>query len=151
MGDTSRASSYETTSGANVATYTGGQITNTNLRESNINLGKSEGAFETTVQRSFKARTADEIRNAQVNMASAIQMRTEIDNNKQKANMVSTSHAAMSDVGALYDVKFNKREGRHTNVSLGTQKQSLETETGTNFIKHGAAVYTAPVQQQEVS
>ena len=65
--------------------------------------------------------------------------------------MVSASHAAMSNVEALYDVKFKRRKGRHTNVSLGTQKHHLETETGTNFIKHGAAVYTAPVQKQEVS
>ena len=151
MGDASRASSYETTSGVNVATYTGGQVTNANLPKSNISLGKSEGAFETTVQRSFKARTVDEIKNAQVNTASTTQMRTEIDNGKQKDIMVSASHAAMSNVEALYDVKFKRREGRHTNISLGTQKHHLETETGTNFIKHGAAVYTAPLQKQEVS
>ena len=151
MGDASRASSYETTSGANVATYTGGQVTNANLPKSNISLGKSEGAFETTVQRSFKARTVDEIKNAQVNTASATQMRTEIDNGKQKDIMVSASHSAMSNVGALYNVKLEKREGRRTNISLGTEKHHLASETGTNFKKHGVVVYTGPVQNQEVS
>ena len=158
LGDTTRSSSYETTSGANVASYTVGQVTNTNhvdLRKSNINFGKSDGEFETTVQRSFGSHTADEVRNAHVNTTSATKMRTEIDsNNKQKAIMVSSSHAATSNVGALYDVKLQKREGtdmRRTNFSFGTQKQQLASETGTTFKKHGAVVYTAPVQKQEVS
>ena len=134
-----------------MSAYTVAQVFKADGRKSNISLGKSEGAFETTVQRSFKAHTADEIKNAQVNMASATQMRTEIENSKQKDIMVSASHAAMSNVRALYDVKLKRREGRRTNISLGTQKHHLETETGTNFIKHRAAVFTAPVQKQEVS
>ena len=160
LGDITRASSYETTSGAsggNATAYTGGQVTNAqhaDLRKSSISFGKSGGGFETetTVQHSFGSRTADEVKNAHhVNTASATQIRAEIDNGKQKHIMVSASHAAVRDVGAPYTVKLEKREGRHAHVSLGTEKHHLASETGATFKKHSAAVYTAPVQQQEVT
>ena len=149
--------SYETTSGANIAAYTEGRFMNTNqrdVRESNFSLGKSGSSFENTAQRYFDSRTADEVRNAQLNVASTTQMRTEIRNSKQKVDMVSSRRAASSDVEALHDVKYQKYGGadlRRTNLSLGTQKQHLATENGAAFLEHGAAVYTAPVQQQEVS
>ena len=155
LGDTTRGGSYETTSGANIAAYTGGQVTiadGKDLRKSNISLGKSDGAFETTAQRSFKSLTADEVKNAQVNVASATKMRTEI--NTHKVDMVSSSHAAASDVQALYDVKFKKHEGanmRRTNFSLGTEQQKFASEAGATFQEPGSAVYTAPVKKQKVS
>ena len=155
FGDTTRKGSYETTTGANIAAYTGGQVSRAkNLRKSNISLGKSDGAFETTAQRSFASLTADQVNNAQVSVASATQIRTEIATRKQKVAMVSSSHAATSDVNALYNVKYQKHGGadlRHTNFSLGKEKQNFASEAGATFQKHGATVYTAPVQKQKVS
>ena len=157
LGDTTRKGSYETTTGANMAAYKVGQVLKADgkdLRKSNISLGKSDGAFQTTAQRSFTSLTADEVKNAQVNVASATKMRTELDTGKQKVAMVSSSHAAASDVKALYDVKFKKHEGanmRRTNFSLGTEQQKFASEAGATFQEPGSAVYTAPVKKQKVS
>ena len=74
MGDATRGSSYETTTGANLTAYTVDQVTNArkDLRKSSISLGKSDSTFQTTAQRSFKSLTAEEVKNARPERTTAV-------------------------------------------------------------------------------
>ena len=62
LSEMSRAGSYETASGTDIAGYSVDQFS----KAGSISLGKSGGGVQTTVQRSLGSLTADQVNNAQV-------------------------------------------------------------------------------------
>ena len=132
FGDTGKKGSYETTSGANIAAYTGGQILRPDgkdLRKSNISLGTSGGAFETTAQTSFKSLTTEEVKNAQAERG--VDVRASVLKIGKGAYEGDLKSMSASNYGAIDTLKHRAervvKKDEKTSIAMGTHSTDWST------------------------
>ena len=133
FGDTGKKGSYETTSGANIAAYTGGQILRPDgkdLRKSNISLGTSGGAFETTAQTSFKSLTTEEVKNTQAERG-GVDVRASVLTIGKGKHETAPQSVSAANYGAIDTAKYSpervrKKDGK-TSISMGKVSRDWST------------------------
>jgi len=132
LGNKNKQGYFETSSGANVAIYTGGQILRPDgkdLRKSNISLGRSNGAFETTAQRSFTSHTKEQVKNSRPERG--VDVRASVLTIGKGKHETPQQSVCAANYGAIDTAKHRPervhKKMKNTSVSMGVHPRDWST------------------------